>query len=85
MSKKITIAGSNGQDISKAKNPDLRTSLAAMQRAAEMARDTAIQTDTAIIVVQNGKRIRIPAEQLRKEKEMRQTENSMTALTGNGQ
>ena len=57
------------QDISKAKNPDLRASLAAMQRAAEMARETAIQTDTAIIVVQNGKRVRIPAEQLRKEKE----------------
>ena len=57
------------QDISKAKNPDLRASLAAMQRAAKMARETAIQTDTAIIVVQNGKRARIPAEQLRKEKE----------------
>jgi len=53
------------QDLSKAKNPDLRASLAAMQRAAELARRTALQTDTAIVVVQNGKLIRIPAEQLR--------------------
>ncbi|MFM0741685.1 hypothetical protein PQQ51_31000 [Paraburkholderia xenovorans] len=53
------------QDLSKAKNPDLRASLAAMQRAAELARRTALQTDTAIVVVQNGKLVRISAEQLR--------------------
>jgi hypothetical protein len=53
------------QDLSKAKNPDLRASLAAMQRAAESARRTAVQTDTAIVVVQNGKLVRISAEQLR--------------------
>ena len=53
------------QDLSKAKNPDLRASLAAMQRAAELARRTALQTDTAIVVVQNGKLMRISAEQLR--------------------
>lgn len=53
------------QDLSKAKNPDLRASLAAMQRAAELARRTAVQTDTAIVVVQNGKLVRISAEQLR--------------------
>jgi hypothetical protein len=53
------------QDLSKAKNPDLRASLAAMQRAAELARRTAMQTDTAIVVVQNGKLVRISAEQLR--------------------
>lgn len=53
------------QDLSKAKNPDLRASLAAMQRAAELARRTALQTNTAIVVVQNGKLVRIPAEQLR--------------------
>lgn len=54
------------QDLSKAKNPDLRASLAAMQRAAEMARQTAIQTNTALIVVRDGKTVRIPAEELRK-------------------
>lgn len=53
------------QELFKAKNPDLRASLAAMQRAAELARRTALQTDTAIVVVQDGKLMRIPAEQLR--------------------
>jgi hypothetical protein len=54
------------QDLSKAKDPDLRASLAAMQRAAEMARQIAIQTNTALVVVQDGKTVRIPAEELRK-------------------
>jgi hypothetical protein len=53
------------QEISKASNPDLRTSLAALQRAAELARQTAIQTNTAIVVVVDGKLVRISAEQLR--------------------
>ncbi|MCO5121534.1 MAG: hypothetical protein M9951_18125 [Burkholderiaceae bacterium] len=56
------------KDISQARNPDLRASLAAMQRAAESARQIAIQTDTAIVVVRNGMRIRITAEQLRRER-----------------
>lgn len=55
------------QDISKAKDRDLRASLAAMQRAAELARKTAIQTDTEIVVVRDGKPVRIPAEQLRQQ------------------
>ncbi len=53
------------QDLSKAKNPDLRASLAAMQRAAQQARNTAVQTDTALVVVKDGKLLRIPAAQLR--------------------
>ena len=56
-------------DLIKAKNPDLIGSLAAMQRAAQSARDIAIQTNTAIIVVRNGQRIRITAAELRKERE----------------
>lgn len=40
--------------FSKAKNRDLRGSLAGMQRAAELARRIAVQTDTAIVVVQDG-------------------------------
>lgn len=52
------------QDLSKARNPDLRASLAAMQRAAEQARKTAVQTDTALVVVKDGKLLRIPAAQL---------------------
>ncbi len=55
----------NQPDISQAKNPDLRASFAAMHRAAELARQIAIQTNTAIILVQDGKLVRIPAEQLR--------------------
>lgn len=36
-----------------------------MQRAAEQARKTAMQTDTALVVVKDGKLLRIPAAQLR--------------------
>ncbi len=54
------------QDLSMARNPDLRASLAAMQRAAELARQTALQTSTAIVVVRNGKTVRITAEELRR-------------------
>lgn len=54
------------QDLSKAKNPDLRASLAAMRRAAEMARKTAIQTGTDIVIVKDGKPVRITAEELRR-------------------
>lgn len=55
------------QELSKAKNPDLRASLAAMQRAAREVRRIAIQTNTEIILARDGKPVRIPAEQLRKE------------------
>lgn len=54
------------QDLANAKNPDLRASIVAIQRAAELARKTAVQTDTALVVVKHGKLLRIPAEQLRK-------------------
>jgi hypothetical protein len=56
------------QELSKARNPDLRASLPAMQRAAELARQTAVQTDTAIVVVRDGKPVRITAAELRKGK-----------------
>jgi hypothetical protein len=56
------------QELSKAKNPDLRASLAAMRRAAEMARSTAIQTNTEIVIVKDGKPVRVTAEELRKER-----------------
>jgi hypothetical protein len=53
------------QDIAQASNPDLRGSLAAMKRAAALARKTAIDTDTEIVVVRDGKTVLIPAKQLR--------------------
>jgi hypothetical protein len=59
----------NRADLSQAKNPVLRGSLAAMRRAAALARKTAIQTDTEIILVRDGKLVRIPAAQLRAGKE----------------
>jgi len=55
----------NSNDIRTAKDPDLRASMAGMQRAAELARKTAIQTDTNLVVVKDGKITRISAEELR--------------------
>ena len=63
------------KDISQAKNPDLRAALAAMQRAAQLARQTAIQTNTAIVVMQKGRLVRISAEQLRKERDKQQEQS----------
>jgi hypothetical protein len=54
------------KDISEAKDMDLRTSMAALQRAAESARKTAIQTDTGIVIQRDGKLTRISAQELRK-------------------
>jgi hypothetical protein len=43
-------------------------SMAAMIRAAAMARDIAIQTNTAIIIEREGKVVRVTADELRREK-----------------
>lgn len=51
--------------ITEAKDPDLRSSGAALRRAAELARKTAIQTDTNLVVVKNGELTRISAQALR--------------------
>lgn len=55
------------QDLSKAKDPDLRASLAAMRRAAALARKVAMQTDTGIVIVQDNELRYITAEELRLE------------------
>lgn len=52
-------------DLATAKNPDLRASFNALRRAAKMARETAIRTDTEIIIVRDGKPVRISAKELR--------------------
>lgn len=52
-------------DISKAKNKDLAASMIAMHRAAAMARHLAVQTDTDIILFEDGKVIRVTAKTLR--------------------
>ena len=46
----------------------MRGSLAAMRRAAASARQTAIQTNTAIVLVRDGKPVRISAAELREGK-----------------
>ncbi len=46
-------------------NPDLASSLAAMHRAAAPAHEVVIQTGTEIIIVEDGKRVRIAADDLR--------------------
>ena len=57
------------EDLLKARHADMRGSLAAMRRAAELARQTAIQTDTAIVLVRDGKPVRISAAELRGSKD----------------
>lgn len=60
------------QDISKASNPDLRTSLTALHRAVVLARETAIQTGTELVVVREGRIVRVSAAALRKQADTQQ-------------
>ena len=57
----------NPPDLATARDPDLRASLAALQRAAALARKVAIQTDTGIVIMQDQKLRYITAEELRQE------------------
>lgn len=52
------------RDISLAKDPDLRASLQALQRAAQLAKKTAIQTNTHLVIMKNGQLTHISAQQL---------------------
>jgi Tfp pilus assembly protein FimT len=61
----------NMRDLSKAKDPDVRSALAALQRAAELARTEAIQTNTSIIIVKNGKIVHVTAEELHQERALK--------------
>ncbi|NOT12511.1 MAG: hypothetical protein HOP23_11870 [Methylococcaceae bacterium] len=53
------------KDITTAKDPGLRASMAAMQRAAALARKTAIQTDTHSVIMEGKKLVRVSADDLR--------------------
>ncbi len=44
-----------------------KIALAALQRAADQARNIAIQTNTEIVILQDGKRVRVTAEELRQQ------------------
>jgi len=52
--------------LSQAKDKDLPASLIALRRAARMAREQAVRTDTAIVVVRDRVPVRVTAEELRK-------------------
>jgi hypothetical protein len=53
------------QDIKEAKDEILRASFVALQRASLLARETAIQTGTHLVLLEDGKLLRIPAHELR--------------------
>lgn len=55
------------QDLTKAKDPTLRGSEQALKRAATLARRTAIQTGTALVIMEAGRLVHISAEDLRKQ------------------
>ena len=55
-------------DIASAKSSDLRASVAAMKRAAELARSIAIRTNTGIVIVRDNKTIVVSANELGEKK-----------------
>jgi hypothetical protein len=54
-------------ELSTAKDQDLVNSLIAMRRAAMMARQQAVLTNTAIIVMKNHQLVRITADEIRRQ------------------
>ena len=54
----------NANDLAQAKDPDVRAALGALRRAAQLARKTAIQTDTHLVIVKDGRLQRITAADL---------------------
>ena len=57
----------NEHELSKAKDKTLAGAMAAMRRAARAARELAVRTGTAIIVLRDGKIVRVSADELRKQ------------------
>jgi hypothetical protein len=55
------------QDIANAKSADLRASVAAMQRAAALARSIAIRTNTGVVIVRENKPVVVTAQELAEE------------------
>jgi hypothetical protein len=54
----------NANDLSKAKDPDVRAALGALRRAAQSARKTVMQTNTHLIIMKDGRMQRIAASEL---------------------
>lgn len=59
----------NNKDISEAKDPDIRSSMVALQRASLLARQTAIRTGTRLIIVKDGQLLRLTSEEILKSSE----------------
>ena len=57
------------KDIRDSADPDIAGSYYAMQRAGQSAIDLAIQTNTAIVIMLDGKVQRIPAAELIKQRQ----------------
>lgn len=55
------------EELSQAKDPDLRASLQAMLRAAELAHKTALQTGTDIVIVENQHIVRLSGNKLQQQ------------------
>jgi hypothetical protein len=53
--------------LAQAKDKDVAASMIAMRRAARAARELAVRTDTAIVIMRDGKQVRITADELRKQ------------------
>jgi hypothetical protein len=53
------------KNLDQAKDGILRESVVALQRASRLARDTAIQTGTHLVLVIDGKLVRVSADELR--------------------
>ena len=49
-------------DISNAKDPDLRSAMAALVRAGVLARKTAMDTDTDLVFVKDGRLVYVDAK-----------------------
>ncbi|MDO9012281.1 MAG: hypothetical protein Q7U78_10825 [Gallionella sp.] len=58
------------KDIRNSPDPDIAGSYYAMQRAGQAAIDLAIQTNTAIVTMIDGKIVRIPAAELMKKRQL---------------
>lgn len=54
-------------DLKQAKDPFILEAFDALKRAAQLAREDAIRTNTGIIVSRNGKIVEITAAELKKE------------------
>jgi hypothetical protein len=61
-----------------AKDPDLRASFQALKRAAMLAREIALETNTGIVIVRDNQIIRVSAKELRREQQKPKAQDDIT-------